>query len=296
MMFKGEQSPFFNMWKLPFIICVLISLSSSGAVIVMPRVDATIFVNKGKTDFESIFNSDLALTKEKVKWLFDNNRLDHDYSKAVDTSLNFEPYWNHFSEMWHLVDMDVDGNPELIFSGKPLVSDEKERFSIFARYGSIWKEVFWDDGHLLAYKKHPRTGEIILFHHRYPCCSQFTHLIQRVRWLNNKMHLTQRYFLARDTGMKGQFFPASSTYPNSYKRLKKTKMLYWSKGKIAGQAAQFSPTNEIIHFPAQSLYQVLAKEGSWLYVMMVSPPIIEESLVANANNLQACRFYGWISP
>ena len=264
-------------------------------VVVMPRVDVKLFVNKGKTDFNKAFSQDIELKKKELKWLFDNNQLDHDFSKAVRLEMEFEPYWEHFKSNWYLVDLDKDGQEELIFSGKPLVSEDKERFTIYVKYGSIWKEVFWDDGHLLAYKKHPRTGEIILYHHRYPCCSQFTHLIQKVRWVRNKVRTTQRYFLARDKGMKGQFFPKSpSFYPNRYHQLKKTTMLYWSKGKIRSGAAMFSPTNEIIHFPHNSYYQILAREGKWCYVMMVSPPIIEESMVANPNNLTEARFYGWI--
>ncbi len=284
------------MRKIVSFFIFLTTATSYSAPVVMPRVDASLFVNRGKTDFESIFDKDIDRTREVVRWLFDNNRLDHDYSKAVDTSLVFQPYWNRFSSMWHLIDLDADGKPELLFSGKPLISEEKERFSIFVQYGSVWKEVFWDDGHLLAFKKHPRTGEIILYHHRYPCCSQFTHLIQRVRWLRNKMHLTQRYFLARDSDMNGKFFPLKSSYPKNYRKLKGKTMLYWSKGKIKENAARFSPTNQIINFPAKSYYQILAQEGRWYYVMMVSPPLIEESMVANANNLQQSRFYGWINP
>lgn len=260
----------------------------------MPRVDVKLFVNKGRTDFDSIFNPNRSEVKEAVRWLFDNNTIDHDYSKAVNSDYKFGPYWKNYSAMWNSVDLDKDGKNELIFSGKPLISDDKESFSLFVQYGKVWKEVFWDDGHLMAYKIHPNTGEVILFHHRYPCCSQFTHMIHRVRWIRNKLHSTKRYFLARDTAMKGDFFPSSSKYPKKYKKLRKNTILRWSKGVIKKGAAMFSPTNEIIHFPKDSYYQILYAKSRWRYVMMVSPPTIEESMVANAHNLQESRFYGWI--
>jgi hypothetical protein len=278
-----------------FGILFLLFLAQLGlAANVMPRVSVKLFVNHGKTDFETVFSKDKEAKKAAVNWLFENNRLDHDFSKAVSPDLEFGPYWEHFAEMWHLVDLDLDGKNELIFSGKPIVSDEKERFALFANYGQVWKEVFWDDGHLMAYKIHPNTGEIILYHHRYPCCTNSTHLIQKIRWLRNRLHSTKRYFLARDKDMKGQFFPKKAFYPSKYRILKSETMLYWSKGKINAKAAVFSPKNEIIHFPANAYYQILAREGAWKYVMMVSPPKTEESMVANPANLQESRFYGWI--
>ncbi len=281
------------MKKTVFILFLLFAYNAE-AVIVMPRVDVKIFVNKGRTDFDSIFNPNKEDVKKVVSWLFENNQLDHDYTKAVNPALQFAPYWKLYAALWNLVDMNNDGKEELVFSGKPLIAEDKESFNLYVQYGSVWKEIFWDEGHLMAYKKHPRTGEILLFHHRYPCCSQFTHMIHRVRWLNNKVHSTKRYFLARDTGMNGQFFPETASYPTSFKQLKKSTMLYWSKGKIEKEAAQFSPTNKIINFPKGGWYQVLFTSEKWRYVMMLSPPKNEESMVANANNLQESRFYGWI--
>ena len=273
---------------------VLFTTEVCAAPVVMPRVDVKIFVNKGKTDFDVAFNKNSEKKKAEVEWLFENNQLKHDYSKAVNSELKFGPYWNLFSKNWFLVDLDKDGTEELIFSGKPLVSDEKEQFSLFVKYGAVWKEVFWDDGHLMAYKVHPNTGEIILYHHRYPCCQQFTHMIQKIRWVRNKVRSTKRYFIARDSGIKGQLFPKKSRYPMSYVRLKKAKVLFWSKGKIKNDASIFAKTNSIIHYPKSSYYQVLAKENGWSYVMMVSPPKMEESPVANPLNLQDARYYGWL--
>ncbi len=275
-------------------VFVLSTLLVDAAPVVLPRVDVDLFVNKGRTDFDLALNQNPDKKKAEVELLFENNLLKHDYSKAVDSELKFAPYWDHFSKNWFMADLDRDGQEELIFSGKPLVSNEKEQFSLFVKYGRVWKEVFWDDGYLMAYKIHPNTGEIILYHHRYPCCQQFTHLVQRVRWVRNKIRFTKRYFIARDTGIKGQLFPKKSKYPKSYVRLKKAKVLYWSKGKIKNDASIFAKTNSIIHYPKNSHYQVLARENGWSYVMMVSPPKLEESPVANPHNLQDARYYGWL--
>jgi len=260
----------------------------------MPRVEASLFISNPQTDFETIYTKKPADLKKAVEWLFDQDKLSHDWTKSMNLENKFAKYWELFQSEWHLIDMNSDGQPELLFSGKPFAEDDKEMFSLYAQYGSVWKEIYWDDGHLLAYKIHPRTKEILLYHHRYPCCSQSTHAVNRLRYLNNKVYQMKRYFLARDTEMKGQFFPSKSVFKADYKELKEITMMYWSKGKIMSDAAQFIPTNEIIHYPKGSQYKVLAKEEDWLYVQMISPPANESSKVVNAANLKDVKFFGWI--
>ena len=286
---------FHHMKKIVFLFLFgIAAIGVNASPVVMPRIDVKLFVNKGKTDFDQAFNKDIEKKKAEVEWLFDNNQLQHDFSKAVNSEVKFGPYWDRFKKNWFFVDLDKDGQEELIFSGKPLLSDDKEQFALYVKYGEIWKEVFWDDGHLMAYKVHPNTGEIILYHHRYPCCSQFTHLVQKVRWVRNKVRSSKRYFIARDSGIKGQLFPEKVNYPSRYRQLKEKTMLYWSKGIVRSDASIFSQNNSIINYPAKAYYQRLARIGKWSYVMMVSPPNMEESAVANPANLRSARYYGWL--
>jgi hypothetical protein len=276
------------------LIAFLFPIYLFGAAVIMPRVDVNLFINEPNTDFKAIYLNRASEIKKSVAWLFETDRLSHDYTKSVNRFNKFEKYWNLFKDKWYFIDMNQDGQPELIFSGKPSNADEKEMFSLYANYGSVWKEIYWDDGHLIAFKIHPRTKEVLLYHHRYPCCSQSTHSIVRLRFLNNKVYQMKRYFLARDSGMKGQFFPVKSLFKKKYSHLKEKTMLYWSKGKISNQASQYCNTNEIIHFPIGSVFKVLAREERWLYVQMISPPVNESSSVVNAANLKETKFFGWI--
>ncbi len=282
------------MKKIAVLLLTFLPLISNGAIVIMPRVEAGLFINAPRTDFDSIFIDKPNELKNAVEWLFDKDKLSHDWTKSLNLSFEFPKYWSLFKDKWHLVDMNQDGNPELLFSGQPYANDEKEMFSVYANYGSVWKEMFWDDGHLLAYKIHPRTQEILLYHHRYPCCSQSTHAITRLRFLKNKIYQLKKYFLARDRDMQGQFFPSKSRFPLNYKELKKTTMLYWSKGKIMDKALMFIKTNEIIHYPSGTVYKVLAQEGKWKYALMYTPPISEQSPVVNAANLTNVKYFGWI--
>jgi hypothetical protein len=276
------------------VLFFLLPLVSSASIVVMSRVDARLFIHQPRTDFETIYLDKTDELKNAVAWLFAADKLSHEGTKSMNISNQFENYWNQFNGKWHFIDMDQNGQPELIFSGKPFEGDEKEMFSLYAQYGTVWKEIYWDDGHLLAYKIHPRTNEILLYHHRYPCCSQSTHSINRLRYLKNKVFQMKRYFLARDEGMKGNFFPKTSSFKKKYGELNRKTMLYWSKGKISLGASQYSPTNEIIHFAKGSHFKILAKEERWMYVQMISQPIVESSAVVNAANLKEAKLFGWI--
>jgi hypothetical protein len=274
---------------------LLLAFTSNASIVVMPRIDAKLFINKPRTDFNAIYLNEPAKLEKAVTWLFNANQLNHEMTKSMDSSFQFNAYWKVFQASWHLIDMNHDGNPELIFSGKPFQEDVKEQFSLYVQYGLVWKEVFWDDGHLLAFKIHPRTQEILLYQHRYPCCTQSTHSVNRLRWLKNRLYEMKRFFLARDKGdMKGVFFPRKSVFKANYQRLNSKTMLYWSKGFVTKGASLFSETNAIIHYPAGAYYKLLAVEDKWMYVQMVSSPVMETSAVANAENLKTVKYFGWM--
>lgn len=282
------------MKKLIVLLFILCNQHAQAAIAVMPRIKAELFCPGMKEDLETIYWKDADKLRDAVKWLFDNNLLEHDYTKAYLENADFNTYYGFFEDRWHLIDLDNDDRPELVFSGLTVSGDEKESFYLYVQYGEVWKEVIWEQGHLMGYQIHPNTEEILLYHHRYPCCSQSSHTITRFRWIRGKLKKTQKYFLARDSAMLGNFFPEKSNFTNRYKRLNKKKMLYWSSEFIREKAYLMSPTNEIIHYQKDSYYRLLAKRGSWSYVMMISPPIQEQSRVVNAQNLRGVAVFGWM--
>lgn len=285
---RGIFPPFF------FILTVLaICFNSRASIVVMPRVNYQFFVSDFKADIQQ-FQSNQEEIKEAVSWLFENDRLDHDFSKGITFNSSFEVYWKNLGKDWYMVDMDQDGQKELIYSGRSFKAEEKEFFQLFIRYGSIWKQDFWDEGHFAGYQLHPNTGEVILVHHRYPCCYQASHNINRIRLVRGKLKIYKKLFLARDTGMKGDFFPENVTYPSKVYYLKEEEMLYWSSEKIVEEAFFGNPTNEILPFEKGAYFQILAKRDDWIYVVMLSPPKKVMSRVANAQNLQDVHVMGWL--
>lgn len=269
------------------------SLQSKAALVVMPRIDYQLMVADFHGNIDQ-FRSNQDEIKVAVQWLFENDRLDHDYSKGLTANTSFEVYWKNLGKDWYMVDMNQDGQNELIYSGRSFQAEEKEFFQLFINYGKVWKQDFWDEGHFAGYQIQPNTGEIILVHHKYPCCYQASHNINRIRFIGGKIKLYKKLFLARDTGMKGNFFPEKVTYSTKVYKLKKEEMLYWSSEVIKEEAFYSSPSNTILPYEEGSYFQILAKLQDWDYVVMLSPPKKVPSRVANAENLQDVHVMGWI--
>ena len=104
----------------------------------------------------------------------------------------------------------------------------------------------------------------------------------------------KKYFLARDEGMKGNFFPDTSIFRENYFELKDTATLYWSDRKINTGAFLFSQSNAIIRFAPKSRYKRLAKEDGSTYVMFIDPPLQEENELVNPANLLQMKMLGWL--
>jgi hypothetical protein len=267
---------------------------SSLAVGIMTRIPIDIYVNEGRTDFDSIFKLEKREIRKTVEDLFAQNLLNHELTLAYNTEAVFSDYWEQFGKNWHAVDLNKDGTFEYVFSGFPLIEEDKEWFEIYALEGKEYKSVYSQVGHLLAYKIHSNTGEVILFHHQYPCCKNASHNINMVRWISHSIHLRKKYFVARDKDMQGVFFPKRVIYPKVYNYLTEQTELRWSGSMINSNASLTSESNLIIHYRIGSPYKILAEENGWYFVLLCSPPIIEPSRVINPSNFTDMHIFGWI--
>jgi hypothetical protein len=265
-----------------------------AANVILPRLDYSLFAPEGKTDFENLFSQDKKAIKSTVFYLFEKGIASQSGSKAYDLKADYEKFWKVHSENFHLIDLNQDSIQELIYSGTIGDAEDKESFMIYVQYGEVWKEVYNEDGHLAAYSVHPNTGEILLYHHRYPCCSQYTHSVNRLRFLNNRVYKKEKYFIASDRGMMGTIFPEKVFYPQDYHQLKEDKVLRWSSEAIKMNAFYASNTSDVIGFAQGSYYKILARKAKSMYVIFYSPPKIEESRMVNPNNLQNSQVMCWI--
>lgn len=268
---------------------------SAFSYVEMKRVDAKIFIANPETDFSKIQARNEALKAKMVEFLFNNDLIDHIGTKAYDPSALFVNYYKQFAPLYQLIDLNNDKIPELIFNGYPTEEKDKERLEIFMTIKGEPVSVYNEMGHLLAYKIHPNTKEILLYHHQYPCCGNASHNLNRLRLTENKITTIKRYFLGRDTGMLGKFFPEKSVFNGKFYFLKSKTSLRWSPEEI-NQAAWPGRTekNIISNYPDSTIYSVLAEKGKWRFVIMHGTPVAEENRVINPANFTDTWIYGWI--
>ncbi len=270
--------------------------SSLGfAYVEMTRVDARLFISNPQTDFTKIQLQNEALKVKMVQFLFDNDMLDHIGTKAYDPAALFVNYYKQFGPLYQLIDLNNDQVPELIFNGYNTDEREKEQLQIFTTIKGVLVSVYNEMGHVMAYKIQPNTKEVLLYHHQYPCCENASHNLNRLRLVNNKIILLKRYFLGRDHGMLGKFFPEKSTFSGKFHQTKKKIALHWSPEEInQGAWQRRSEKNIIAMYPDSVAYSVLAEKGKWRFVIMHGAPVVEENRVINPSNFSNTWIYGWM--
>lgn len=277
---------------LVFLICWSNSLLAS---VEMTRVDPQLFIHQAKVNFDSISSSNETLKQTMIKYLFDNDLIDHIGTKAYDSNAKFSNYYKQYHSLYRLIDLNSDGIPELIFNGYVAEGDDREYLQIFNSKQGIVNQIYNEIGHLLAYKIQPNTKEILLFHHQYPCCVNASHNLNRLRLINGKFQILKRYFLGRDKDMIGPFFPKKSKFTGVFKSLEQKIKLYWSPAIVEKDAWKSrSATNVIASYDSLTVYTVLAKEKNWQFVLMKGAPVLEKNAVINPANFTDTWIYGWI--
>lgn len=265
------------------------------ASVTMTRVDPTLFIANPETDLDKVTVTNEALKRSMVKYLFDADLLDHVGTKAYDTQAVFDTYYTQFSALYRLIDLNNDGLPELIFNGFVSSDDDKEYLEIYGTKKGVVTRLFKEIGHVLAYKIQPNTKEVLLYHHQYPCCENASHNLNRLRLIGNELQLQKRYFIGRDSGMVGPFFPKKVQFTSENKRFSKTTKLYWSPAIVTTDAwPRRSQTNVIASYAASSVYTVLAQTKSWSFVLVKSAPMITPNNVINPANFLQTWIYGWV--
>jgi hypothetical protein len=262
----------------------------------MPRVSAKLFVNKADTNFSAVFKKDDLEIEKKVKRIFDADRLNHEMSKAYDVDASFDVYWKIYKQFWHSIDLNVDGKNELVFSTYQKKIEANELFEIYTLDNGEYKSIYQESGHILCFKIQPNTKEIVLFHHKYPCCSSGSHNINMIRLINGKIVLRKKYFVGFDVNVQGDFFPKKSNYSAKYHYLNEVKKLRWSNLAVTKNASAFSQNNIVAEFDVKTPYKVLFKSKKWTYVVMYGVPLKKREGVGflNFENFKDVHVYGWI--
>jgi hypothetical protein len=296
----GFVLPFFGSLKNPslhffFILLVLLfSVVQAQATVVMPRIPIHLLIHGSRMDLNSLFDSKEDSMKDKVKWLFENDHLDHLFSKAYNTEASFEIYWqkNHF--FWQAADLNKDGVYELLYLFEPRDANEMEFVEIYALKDQNPKLCLKESGHLVGYKIHPNTGEVILFHHQYPCCFSASHTLFTIRLLQKGIKVKKKYLMASDKSMKGSFFPKSVNFSAKYHFLEKDTEVRWSSENINKNAWLLKNDNCFVRYPKGTLYKIMSRRNSMCYVLLYEEPLVAEKSFIRAENFSDIHVYGWI--
>jgi hypothetical protein len=268
------------------------NISFSQATISLVNVPADVFVNKGKTTFDSILYVTNDIQKQ-VEKIYNNKDLSHEFTRGDYT---FEKYWEVFGNQWFWVKLKPKMPPFLLFRGIISFFDEKEYIELYDVNKPEDNLIYASSGNLLAYKEQPFTKETILFIHEYPCCQSASHNIIQVRYANGEARTKDRFFVGRDDGnMVGPFFSETVEQPKEYKKLNTLTTLRWSPATVNYNAfIGRAKSNVIIHYNEGALYKVLHEKEGWLFVVMFSGITKEQSTVLNYINFINRPVYGWI--
>lgn len=270
-----------------------------NAKAVIPTINPSVFINGGKTNLFSLYKpSDSPSVKSKIEKLFNEDQFDHPFSKAYDSEAKFNLYWEKNKQFWHTIDLNKDGKDELLYQSVATNDEEIEFLEIYSQKKGKYQLIYKESGHFIAYKIHPHTQEIILFHHDYPCCTNASHTINMVRLVRGKIKLRKKYFLARDEGMKGDFFPKRVKFSSEYQYLQKQTIIRWSPEKITKNAWKMYQENKLAEYPKNTLCRILSRKGRWWYIEICGEPILHQKnpyeFVINSINFNDVPVFGWI--
>ncbi|SFT42514.1 hypothetical protein SAMN05216474_0493 [Lishizhenia tianjinensis] len=249
-----------------------------------------------RTHVDSVFIATPEL-KEAVKTLYTGKMINH-YLED-DGRENFETYFSLYKEFWHFIDLNQDGQLELLFQGKYEATDDRAYTEIYTLSENKYVLSYVEIGALLGYKINPNNNEIILYTHEYPCCESYTHNISTLRFIRGEIKVKKKFFIARDKeDMKGEFFPDSLHFKGTYQISKQEIALYWSPTPITENAfvggIRRLQTNLICHFPEHTLFRILAETPDAYYILITGKAKEENGLPINVANLEMIPIYGWI--
>ena len=276
------------------IFFLIISTYCIGKTTSLTDIPFHIFFPNGKSDFNKIFIHHNI--KEEVEKIYNQSILFHEYTKEIQPNSNFNVYWSVYENQWNAVDLDQNGINELIFNGLTSYQDEKEYLEIYQISDGKYSQIYAEIGKLLAYEIHPNTKEIILHHHRYPCCNSASHNLITIRLLNKKIFFKDKFFVGRDHGdMKGPFYPDSIILTNHFEILTSPVSIHWSPEEINHNAfTGISENNILAFFESGGIFQILNITNDWYFVLLHSGILSRPTPLLNPSNFKNKSIYGWL--
>jgi hypothetical protein len=117
-----------------------------------------------------------------------------------------------------------------------------------------------------------------------------------VRLVGDEIILRKKYFVARNEGMKGDFFPQKVRYTPQYYTLNRNTVVRWCPEIIDEKASDAFSTNSIGTYPKGVQYRILAEEKGWKYVLLCGIPLKKEAGngIISPENFTDTHVFAWL--
>lgn len=241
-------------------------------------------------------------TKRKIiEELIDNKMIYLCHSGVLQGEKNMDKFMAQHDTSFHLVDLNRDGIPELVFNGFDCNDTKNEFLYIYAKRDGKYQTIYTKKGNIIGYRSNPHTGEILLIHFNYPCCKNGTNNLNTLRFTNGRIiEFRKEFFAGRKDLMKGPFLPEKIDPNGETITASKEIKLRWSPAIIDTLAwTGVFQKNIIIAYPEGAKFRVLAnqqndKGENWLFVISKSSPIQNQRYIVEPTNFVDTKVYGWI--
>ncbi len=256
---------------------------------------------ENKIDWPKIEMKDSVVRNKILVELIESKKVFLCHSGNISGKRNIKEFIKTHESNFHLVDLNADKIPELVFNGFDCNDLDNEFLYIYAKVDEQYEIIYTKKGNIIGYNVNPNTNETLLIHFAYPCCRNGTNNLNSLRLVNGKIvEFRKEFFAGRIDLMKGPFLPESIDRKGEIISTKKTVELRWSPEVVDTMAWEGTvQKNIILAYPAGAKFRVLSKQKNangetWLFVLSRSQPILNKGYIVEPSNFTNTKVYGWI--
>lgn len=211
----------------------------------------------------------------------------------------FQEYLESHQKSIHFVDLDEDGDTDILFNGKECGGFEVGMVEFYENQSDSLIRRFKIEGRLINLDVKNRTFAI----HDYPCCAQQSNYVVEYNYGNELFDLRfvkASLFLGRSGLLGGPFFPDSTNLNESFTTQQET-ALRWSPNTTDNDPSETCSINDgnvIARYPKGVIGTILYRnKDGWCFVKMSYHSNAENPCDSNrVANLpeDLLQIYGWI--
>lgn len=204
---------------------------------------------------------------------------------------------------FHVLDIDKDGDQDIIFDGKACPGFESGQVDIYLNSKGSFIEVLGVSGTTLDFDL--KNMELVI--HQYPCCADRLNYIKYYSIIDNESISfrlnSKELFTGRGNEMGNHILPKTINENQKNILIQDTTILRWSPNltdKDVLHTCSNGSTNIIASYPPNSEGHILSEsaDGTWLFVKMKNNISVKHSCINKRVKNKVKNFpyytYGWI--